>query len=135
MLIPLIMACHKKQINKKGDADLRVQISQIGAPDPSVKSFKVRIVPGKQIQAAMTYQLHEKLIFQMDSCFYLDNGTEKKYASLIQPIANGSGSILEYMVQFADTGYDDKTNLIYQDKYLNRKAYSFNMQNLLGSNE
>jgi len=93
-------------------------------------SYSARLIADKELIAKTDNTVKSNLSYRMDSCFYLQAGKKKIYASLTQSIANGVSGSFEYLLSFENTGLNDgKWNLIYQDKYLNQQKYTLNLNN------
>jgi len=113
-----------KQFNKDG---LTIQIVRVPGESGfgSTIAYSARLVPDKKITENQDKMLTTRLWYRMDSCFYLQRGTKKIYAGIIQPIANGVAGSYEYFLSFDISAADQsRWDLIYQDKYLTRKKYS-----------
>jgi hypothetical protein len=113
------------------DKELTIQAMDIKATadDDETISYKVRLIPEKRIMEGMHEEEKNKLYYKMDSCFYMNDGKQKNYAALVQPIANGVSGSYEYLLQF-ETGKNfkaDTIDLIYQDRYINHKIYGLKM--------
>jgi len=117
----MLISCKPKpHMQQAKDQDLTIQLMALkGGPDDGrTLSYQVRLIPVKKVQKTALY-------YQMDSCFYLLNGTKKIYASLVQPIANGINGSYEYLLQFEKPPIGEMNQIVpvYQDKYINGKCY------------
>jgi len=111
------------------DHDLTIQVMQLKDDGDSIITYKARLTPDKQLLETKSKDEKQALYYTMDSCFYINKGNIKIYAALVQPIANGVSGSYEYMLQFEKDKKlnTDSINLVYQDKYINRKTYSLKM--------
>ncbi|MDB5123555.1 MAG: hypothetical protein JWP94_1684 [Mucilaginibacter sp.] len=109
---------------------LAIEIARI-AGEPGAASglnYSARLIPDKKLADTKDKELTSALWYRMDSCFYLQQGGKKVFASIIQPIANGVAGSYEYFLSFdISQAEESKWHLIYQDKYLNQKKYSLNL--------
>ena len=116
------------EINEKG---MRLQVSQLkdDAGDQSIISYKIRVIPNKQIADKQTVEEKRAMIFKMDSCFYINGHSNKTYAALVQSVANGVGSSFEYLVEFDlnKSGLDKRSELVYQDRYITHQTYKIKL--------
>lgn len=123
---------HKNPFMEAKDADLTVQVMPLPAtPDDSnTISYKARVIPDKQLMESKTREEKNALYYKMDSCFYINSAQGKNYAVMVQPIANGVSGTYEYLLQFESAPkVIDSINLVYQDKYINKKAYRLKIAN------
>jgi len=125
--ITVISACRQnkdviKQIKVQG-LTLMVMKTPGGPEDADEMTYSARLIPDKGLienkNAVVT-----AMQYKMDSCFYLQQGKERIYASLTQPIANGVKDSFEYLLSFERQGIkNNKWDFVYLDKYLNHKIY------------
>jgi len=130
-LFAVISGCHKQQNQpmQTKDKDLTIQVMRL-KNDPSendVYTYKARLTPQKALLAEKSRNDKEALIYRMDSCFYLQSGPNKIYASLVQPVADGISGSFEYLLQFEKANDEVEQDFIYKDKYLNHKRYSIKL--------
>ena len=126
----LFTSCKSKSTVKeiKGHG-LTIEVIKLsGQPgDTSTISYSARIIPDKALINDKDNKVKTALLFNMDSCFYLQAGKKKIYASLTQPVANGVAGTFEYLLSFDVSNHKDADgSLIYQDKYLNHRKYQIN---------
>jgi hypothetical protein len=128
MAMPLLLqGCkHSSQVKEVHDKDLTLQITDL--TDPSDHSgmitYKARLIPGKTLLREESPGNRVNLVYKMDSCYYLQSGQEKIYASLVQEVPNGIQGTYEYLLEFEKKPAVGKCWLIYQDRYLNHKKYN-----------
>lgn len=91
----------------------------------NIIKYGVRVFPGKGILSLLTEENKQALWYQMDSSFYLQTGSKKFYADMIEPIANGQKNNFEYLLMFEiDPGMNFKDmSLAFNDKYLSHKTH------------
>jgi len=123
-----IYSCNrdKDRFKETEDNDLVIQIFRMEQTlqDSGIVNFRLKIIPKKSINRLISKDLHEKLLYRMDSSFYLLEGKNKIYPVLIQSIANGNTRNYEYLISVeADDMLLRKAKLVYQDKYLTKKQY------------
>ncbi|OCX53370.1 hypothetical protein BEL04_03455 [Mucilaginibacter sp. PPCGB 2223] len=110
------------------DGDLTIQVTHLKAvsKDDNLLSFKLRLIPDKQLIEEKSSNQKTALYYKMDSCFYIAEGLKKNYAVMVQPVANGVSGTYEYLLEFenGNAPQADTINLIYNDKYINQKSYS-----------
>ncbi len=108
------------------DKDLTIQVHQIKREygENSGVSYAVRFMLSKRLRDIGQSKLNTDYWYHTDSCFYLQSGAKKTYASLVQPIANGVNGSLEYLLEFDGAVESGSTDLVYQDKFLTHKIYS-----------
>lgn len=134
VILPLfcsLFSCRNKtQVQEITRDGLAIACTKIpGDPGPTATvNYSARLIPDKKLLDKKEKGLSATMWYRMDSCFYLQDGNKKLYASIIQPIANGVTGSYEYFLSF-DIGQDDdrKWQLIYQDKYLNQQKYSLSL--------
>jgi hypothetical protein len=131
-LFLMLFACNgnKGSIKQVRDSDLLVQVRQMkGEQDaPNTMDYAVRITPDKKLVAGKEDSFKTSFWYSMDSCFYIMNGNTKVYSAIVQPIANGLTGSFEYMLSFGTNDLKaGNWNLIYEDKYLNHKKYTLNL--------
>ena len=120
---------HQNELHETSGTGIKVQIIQLKKSDgdASVVTYKARLVPDASLLNEKSLISKDAMIYKMDSCFYLQSGPEKIYASLVQPIANGVSGTFEYLLEFEMAPGSAKPDFIYQDKYLNHKKYSLKL--------
>jgi len=117
-------------IHETGGDGIRLQVVQLQNPEgtvPDVITCKARLLPDVSLINDKQANINNAMIYRMDSCFYLQHGTKKIYASLVQPIANGVSGTYEYLIEFESVMQGADPDFIYQDKYLNHKKYSLKL--------
>ena len=134
LLAMATMLCACKSQNRllqTGDSSLTVQVMRLPADDKATVSYKVRLITSKSLLEGKTTEQKNAMWYKMDSCFYLQQGTGKIYAALVQPVANGVSNTYEYLVEFDNDKeiVDDNVAMVYDDKYLNRRKYIVKTQN------
>lgn len=129
-LITFFYSCkHGGRLVEAGDKDMSVQLIRLdnnGGNDGGL-SYKVRLIPDKKLLQGKGREERNKLLFKMDSCFYLVNGVQKIYASMVQPVANGVGDTYEYLLVFDEKLNPDSLTMVYQDKYISQKSYTLKL--------
>ena len=111
-----------KQIKNQG-LTLMIMKTPGGPEDADEITYSARLIPDKEL-LDKNDNLNTAMLYRMDSCFYLQQGKEKIYAILTQPIANGVKGSFEYLLSFEKQGIkNNKWAFVYQDKYLNHKTY------------
>jgi len=124
----LMFSCQHKNasFNEFKDKDITIQVIQLkdDAGD-STLTYKARVIPDKKLMIEINRSEKNNLLYRMDSCFYINNGSYKTYASLVQPVANGVSDTFEYLLAFdvAKADRKDSIKIVYHDKYINRKTY------------
>jgi hypothetical protein len=116
-----------KELKRDG---LTIEILRVpGEPGTTTSvNYSARLIPDKKLTEKKDKGLTTALWYRTDSCFYLQRGSKKIFASIIQPIANGVSGSYEYFLSFNISPADEsKWHLIYQDKYLNQQKYSLNL--------
>jgi len=131
LIIPAAFSCKKAPaISAVQDSDLSLRIMKIknSPDDKEASNYAVRLSPDKRLLAAKDNKLATDLWYRMDSCFYLQTGNQKIYATIIQPIANGITGTFEYYVSFETTEVSaGKPELVYADRYINHKKYKLSL--------
>jgi len=125
----LVFSCHKAaRVEEVKDKELTLQVSVLKDKAPGDESLtcKARIIPAKELAANETTEQKRLLNYKMDSCFYIKEGNNKNYASMVQAIANGVSGTYEYLLVFDPDQKvrTDSVDLIYQDRYINHKLYN-----------
>jgi hypothetical protein len=124
--LAVLSACGSNKGDQRmiGDKQLTIQVQKVSADDGRRRTMQVRIFPKREALSGLNTAGRENLLYRMDSCFYLETGTQKVYPSAVLPVANGMSAAFEYLVSF-DGAIAPKGNirLIYQDRYLNKKKY------------
>jgi hypothetical protein len=109
---------------------LAIEVARVaGEPGSNTGlNYSARLISDKKLADTKDKELTSALWYRMDSCFYLQYGGKKVFATIIQPIANGVVGSYEYFLSFDISQADEsKWHLIYRDKYLNRKTYTLNL--------
>ncbi|MHB8205938.1 hypothetical protein [Mucilaginibacter sp.] len=116
---------------RAGDDQLTVEALKTRTKDTTGLTYNVRIYPSKQWLDSKTEQGGVQFNYGMDSCFYLNAGGIDYKPAMVQPIANGLTNCFEYLVSFDLTPAMEtkEADLIYQDKYINRKRYTLQLIN------
>jgi hypothetical protein len=126
-IVSLLSCKHKGKLNEIKDKDISFQVIQLKdkAEDGTGLSYKARLLPDRKLIEALTKENKEALYYRMDSCFYIQNGNNKIYAAMVQPIANGISGSYEYLLDFEldRRQKEDTINLVYRDKYINHQEY------------
>jgi hypothetical protein len=88
-----------KELKIKG---LKVQIIKIpnGNGEIDNMNYSARLIPDKKLLEGKTDAEKLSITYKMDSCFYLQQGDRKIYASLTQPVANGVAGSFEFLLLF-----------------------------------
>jgi hypothetical protein len=113
-------------LNEVKNKDITIQFIQLKAEDgDSMLTYKARVIPDKKLMTEINRSEKNNLLYRMDSCFYISNGSYKIYASMVQPIANGVSGTFEYLLEFGVSNADkkDSINLVYHDRYINQQTY------------
>lgn len=125
MLLVILWGCSKKPAHYEyNDENITIKVMKMdNTADTGEMVFTARIIPAK-LAARVNDSLKMKMIYGMDSCFYLQTGKKISYPAIIQPIANGISGTFDYMVSFDNSavvapGFE----IIYQDKHLNHRKY------------
>jgi hypothetical protein len=124
-LMAILFGCNNKPAHYEyKDENITVKVMKIDNPaDTGETVFTARIIPGK-LAAQVSDSLKLKMIYNMDSCFYLQSGKKTSYPTIIQPVANGLSGMFEYMVSFDNNAASTPgVEIIYQDKHLNHRKY------------
>jgi hypothetical protein len=125
VLLVILSGCSKKPAHyeyKDEDITIKAMIMD-NAADTGETVFTARVIPGK-LATRVNDSLKMKMVYSMDSCFYLQSGKKTTYPNLIQPIANGLSGMFEYMVSFDNSAAAAPgVEIIYQDKHLNHRKY------------
>jgi hypothetical protein len=109
--------------------DVTIQLTRLeGAKQSEGSGYKFRIIPSPTYISKHKL-LSDKFWYHMDSCFYTEKNGFKTFA-FIQPIANGQKANFEYLLQFdpAAVSGSDSLKLVYDDKFITQKNYTFNIQ-------
>jgi hypothetical protein len=129
----MLLSCkHKnKTFGELSNSGLTVQIMQLknAGNDSGRWSYDVRLIPDKQLSEDITSQVKTAMYYRMDSCFYISNGSNKLYASMVQRIPNGIAGNYEYLLDFemGERQNQDSVEMVYQDKYINHKTYQLKL--------
>jgi hypothetical protein len=113
------------------DGEMTIEALKAKTTDTTTITYNIRIYPSKQWLDNKTEQMSVQFSYGMDSCFYLNTGGLNYKPGMVQPIANGLTDCFEYLVSF-DLGSAIKAGqvgLVYQDKYINRKRYTLQLNN------
>lgn len=125
MALSIMCGCKQKaSLQQAQDKDLTVQLMATAAVagDSGMVSYQARIIPGKTILTQQTYQQKTAMLYQIDSCFYLQTNGRKTYPVLVQSIANGVAGTYEYLIEF-EPAPARGSRMVYQDKYFTRRKY------------
>lgn len=125
-------ACNsvKQPINEMKDSLLTIQVAKIANNGSGQLAYQVRVIPSIAIKSELNSGNKHDMLYQMDSCFYLQNNKQKIYAVNTQAVANGLADVYEYMVVFGSAiPFDKNWQFIYQDKYLDHKKYTLKIEN------
>lgn len=128
MALAVLGSCKQRSgVSQTKDGDMVVQVMQLprsaGDNNDDI-SYKVRIIPSKTLMEGKATVDKNGLYYRMDSCFYIKNGGKKQYPDLVQSVANGISGTYEYLLQFEkDDQPADSIDMVYQDRYINKKAY------------
>ena len=113
------------------DHDLTVEVVQIknDPGDETQTSYRARLIPEQKLMEDKTWDERNALSYRMDSCFYIDGAKGRKYAALVQAVANGQKDSYEYLLEFEKDkeGNTGPENMVYRDKYLNGKTRATNV--------
>lgn len=111
------------------DKAMELELMKSPENDTTVLNYKIRIFPAKAWLENQPSNSGYNFNYRMDSCFFIKAGNVKHYPLFTQPIANGIKNCFEYMVSFqTDNGIKMKElQLMYADKYINGKTYSFEL--------
>lgn len=113
-----------KEVNAQG---MTVQLMRLDDPgnESTHLSYKVKLIPDKQLLENITSTDKTAMQYRMDSCFYIREKNGSNYAALVQPVANGVAGSYEYLLEFdtEPSKKQDSVRLVYQDKYTNRNTY------------
>lgn len=117
----------KRPYGELKDKDLTFQavLLEDKPEDTGLYTLRARITPDKLLFTRKTGEEKSRLIYGMDSCFYLQQGARRLLAAQVVPVAGGVSGTFDYLVSFKKET-PDKTgswSLIYQDRLLNRKTY------------
>lgn len=125
-------ACNagKQSVNEFRDSLLTIQVAKADDKGTGQSIYQVRVIPSETIKSRLNSGNNRAMLYQMDSCFYLQNNEQKVYAVNTQAVANGLANVYEYMVVF-EPGVPHNKNwqFIYQDKYLDHKKYTLKIEN------
>lgn len=124
-LVAIMFGCSKKPAHYEyKDEDITIKAMKMdNTADTGETVFTARVIPGK-LASRINDSLKTKMVYNMDSCFYLQVGGKKSYPTIIQPIANGISGMFEYMVSFDNSATAAPgIEIIYQDKHLNHHKY------------
>jgi len=137
LLILALLSCNRNSTGGKSDfkeirdSNIIIQLMSLkdSIPDTSVIKYGVRIFPDKQIASTLSEKSKEDLWYRMDSSFYLQSGSDKQYASVIEPIANGQKNNYEYLLIFDKIPKMDTKKLLlaFNDKFISRKIHYFQL--------
>ena len=108
------------------DRDMDVQVVLLDSTPGNGNTYKARLIPDKKLFDEKDAVSKNAMIYKMDSCFYLQSGTKRVYASLVQPVANGITGTFEYLLEF-EKNDGNSWDFVYQDKYINHKKYSLKL--------
>jgi hypothetical protein len=120
---------HKSTPYETAGNGITLQVIQLeNSPgDANVFTYKARLIPDALLLNEKNAYSKNAMMYKMDSCFYLQSGTKKIYASLVQPIANGVSGTFEYLLEFEAAAGSNASEFVYKDKYLNQKKYSLKL--------
>ena len=129
----LFLACNRgdDSFREVKDKDMILQVSEIKdkAPGDESLTYKARLIPSKVLTENETIEQKRLLSYKMDSCFYINDGHHKNYASMVQAVANGVSGTYEYLLVFEldKNESKDSVDLLYQDRYINHKLYELKL--------
>ncbi|EHQ24342.1 hypothetical protein [Mucilaginibacter paludis] len=109
------------------DNELTIQAIQLEEAESNTGvSYKVRLIPNREMLKQINAEKQRALTYKMDSCFYISLNKQKIYPLLTQAIANGVSGSYEYLLEFETDKNEsrDSIRLMYHDKYINNKIYS-----------
>jgi hypothetical protein len=81
---------------------------------------KVRVIFKDNKQILDPEQFSSEMQYDVDSCFYMDNGKKRIYPIYITPIASGLDKTFEYIVGFEKEELKSGA-LVYFDRHLSKK--------------
>lgn len=126
-----LAACHNSspKVQQISDHDLTLQVMRLddSAAQAGSYTYKARLVLNKTLLGEQSTEAREALVYRMDSCFYIQQGINKVYASLVQPIAGGVPGTFEYLLEFNQIQDNGQHIFVYDDRYLNHKKYNINL--------
>ncbi len=111
----------------KKDKTLQISISKLPfKADTSSLSYRIRLTPITQDAFAQSAKLKEKLLYNMDSCFYLYADGRVIYPQACETINGGIPNTFEYLVSYGmqPTINNKKIEFNYHDKYINQQKYT-----------
>lgn len=109
-----------------GDKTLQISIAKLPFKvDTSTLSYRIRLMPTAQATVTENAKIKEKMLYNMDSCFYLYAGGRVIYPQACESINGGIPNTYEYLVSFdmQPAIKKQKIELTYQDKYINHQKY------------
>jgi hypothetical protein len=109
-----------------GDKTLQISVAKLPfKADSSSLSYRIRLMPTALANAAQSTKIKEKLLYNMDSCFYLYADGRVIYPQACEAINGGIPNTFEYLVSFdmLPAIKNKKIELTYQDKYINQQKY------------
>ncbi|MDB5146545.1 MAG: hypothetical protein JWQ57_565 [Mucilaginibacter sp.] len=132
MIILLIQGCKTDETGKTiTDKGLTISMSAVkdAAGDNKGLAFKAMLVPSATLIADSGKALNLAMTFKNDSAFFIEKNGEKIFAAMVQPVANGIKGSFEYLILFNPVQQTDTLSVVYQDKFLNKKRYTFKFFN------
>lgn len=125
-----LAGCKDRNYKVISNGEVSVELMRLPDADRSEGSgYRFRVLPSKVFTG--THLLNtENFWYHMDSCFYTEKKGVKTYVALVQPVANGTQNNFEYLLQFdpAITSQQDSVRLVYDDRYISRLHYTFNIK-------
>jgi len=120
-----LLACNGKQERYREINEEQLKL-QVILPKNSEQQYSVRVFPGEEIKQAKGSNSRE-MLYQCDSCFYLQTNGIKQYASSTTPISSGISGCYEYMVYF-ENGETKAASFVFDDKFYTQKQYSISLE-------
>ncbi|MGN6639752.1 MAG: hypothetical protein ACTHJ8_12635 [Mucilaginibacter sp.] len=117
-----------KQVKGK---ELIIQAARLKAKieDTTMLNYKVRIYLGHAAQENSAADGSINFNYHVDSAFYVRVAGSKAQPVMIQPVNNGISGCYEYLLMMDINKFNrlKKLQLVYQDKFIDGKQYTINL--------
>lgn len=130
ILIAIITSCsveRKPAFSEIAGENYTIQVMALPMLDDDGRTsgYKVRVLPAQKISDDQGKQLQEKLWYQIDSCFYITQGSAHIKPELVQPIATGVVNCYEFMLVFEGLSVhgDNEVTLVFDDRHITKEKY------------
>lgn len=125
VLAILFTCCREKNISAEMmDKEILIQ----GMWQKQSEQVKIRIFPKMISRIDDDKKINEQMMFGIDSCFTKVIAGKRVYPIGVIPISNGVKNCYEYLLTFPKQEEDGEFEVLYQDKFINKKVYKLHFK-------